>query len=192
MKLKKLAALCSRAGMYKLYNQVRASGEVEVQWLGDGEALYPLYGLPYVTEMELYRMLDVPDKKQDEIMFAQDDLPEWMDVRDVCAGEQRVVESGVVIRVNGAEMLPLRWEDKLIYISRRHLDPVSDAAELDLYVRMGRKGQQYVVVKDGLQLVGIIMPPNCVTTQFADTMAELANMTRRTLDWQISREEAPR
>lgn len=50
MKLKKVAALCKTAGVYNLCNQVDGDGTVGVQWLGDGEALYPMHGMPYLRE----------------------------------------------------------------------------------------------------------------------------------------------
>lgn len=64
MKLKKVAALCSSANAFCLFDRVDGDGVV-TQWLGDGCCAFPLHGLPVLSEPELYRMFDVSEKKQD-------------------------------------------------------------------------------------------------------------------------------
>lgn len=68
MKLKKVAALCSSANAFCLFDRVDGDGVV-TQWLGDGCCAFPLHGLPVLSEPELYRMFDVSEKKQDKIYF---------------------------------------------------------------------------------------------------------------------------
>lgn len=55
MKLKKVAALCSSANAFCLFDRVDGDGVV-TQWLGDGCCAFPLHGLPVlvppVTEEE--------------------------------------------------------------------------------------------------------------------------------------------
>lgn len=53
MKIKTLAALCKKAGVFYLYDRITDDGEVAEQWLGNGGAVYPLHGLPYMQENNL-------------------------------------------------------------------------------------------------------------------------------------------
>ena len=77
MKLKKVAALCSSANAFCLFDRVDGDGVV-TQWLGDGCCAFPLHGLPVLSEPELYRMFDVSEKKQDKIYFNHSALPEGL------------------------------------------------------------------------------------------------------------------
>lgn len=79
MKLKKVAALCSSANAFCLFDRVDGDGVV-TQWLGDGCCAFPLHGLPVLSEPELYRMFDVSEKKQDKIYFNHSALPEGLNV----------------------------------------------------------------------------------------------------------------
>lgn len=88
MKLKKVAALCSSANAFCLFDRVDGDGVV-TQWLGDGCCAFPLHGLPVLSEPELYRMFDVSEKKQDKIYFNHSALPEGLNVEDWCRSEVR-------------------------------------------------------------------------------------------------------
>ena len=79
MKLKKVAALCSSANAFCLFDRVDGDGVV-TQWLGDGCCAFSLHGLPVLSEPELYRMFDVSEKKQDKIYFNHSALPEGLNV----------------------------------------------------------------------------------------------------------------
>lgn len=49
MKLKKVAALCSSANAFCLFDRIDGDGVV-TQWLGDGCCAFPLHGLPVLSE----------------------------------------------------------------------------------------------------------------------------------------------
>ena len=49
MKLKKVASLCGKTKMFCLYDRAERD-DVVSQWLGDGYAIYPITGLPYMDE----------------------------------------------------------------------------------------------------------------------------------------------
>ena len=107
MKLKKVAALCNSVSIYRLYDQLDGNTGAVRQWLGDAGAIYPLDGLPLLSEQELYRMFDVPEKKQGKSYFGKEALPEGLDVNDWCAGEQLAEDMDVTITYNGTALLPL-------------------------------------------------------------------------------------
>lgn len=100
MKLKKVAALCSSANAFCLFDRVDGDGVV-TQWLGDGCCAFPLHGLPVLSEPELYRMFDVSEKKQDKIYFNHSALPEGLNVEDWCRSEVRAEDMDVTISSGG-------------------------------------------------------------------------------------------
>lgn len=184
MKLKKVAALCNSAAAYHLYDQVDSTGAVETQWLGDGCAAYPLHGLPYLQEQELYRMLDVPEKKQDKIYFDHSQLPSGLCVDDFCEGELLAEDMGVTISWGGKVLLPLSYPGGMLYIQSRYLGPLEDQADLlQLYVRRSPSGGRYVAAKTGMLLVGIIFPYGHLRESFVARLDEIAQQTR----WELER-----
>ena len=68
MKLKKVASLCSKTKIFCLYDREESDGEVS-QWLGDSSAIYPITGLPYMDEENIYSMFDISAKQQEKIIF---------------------------------------------------------------------------------------------------------------------------
>lgn len=180
MKLKKVAALCSSNRVFRLYDQVDAQG-VAVQWLGDGNAIYPLDGLPFLDEGGLYRMFDVSEKAQEKISFHHDTMPEGLNVDDYAAGEIAAEDMGVTISYGGTILLPLRTVAGILYIQSRYLAPLEDQADfLQLFVRRDRLGGRYIAAKVGMLLRGVIMPYNAVVCDsLADRLDEIARMTRR-------------
>lgn len=184
MKLKKVAALCNSAAAYHLYDQVDSTGAVDTQWLGDGCAAYPLHGLPYLSEQELYRMFDVPEKKQDKVYFDHETLPTALCVDDFCEGELLAEDMGVTISWGGAVLLPLRYPGGMLYIQSRYLGPLEDQADLlQLYVRRSPSGGRYVAAKTGMLLVGIIFPYGHLRESFVERLDEIAQQTR----WELER-----
>lgn len=184
MKLKKVAALCNSATAYHLYDQVDSTGAVDTQWLGDGCAAYPLHGLPYLSEQELYRMFDVPEKKQDKVYFDHETLPTALCVDDFCEGELLAEDMGVTISWGGAVLLPLRYPGGMLYIQSRYLGPLEDQADLlQLYVRRSPSGGRYVAAKTGMLLVGIIFPYGHLRESFVERLDEIAQQTR----WELER-----
>ena len=49
MKLKKVDAICGATGQYLLLDLKNRNDEITIQWLGDGNAFYPLEGLPVLS-----------------------------------------------------------------------------------------------------------------------------------------------
>ena len=130
MKLKKVAALCSSANAFCLFDRIDGDGVV-TQWLGDGCCAFPLHGLPVLSEPELYRMFDVSEKKQDKIYFNHSALPEGLNVEDWCRSEVRAEDMDVTISSGGKVLMPLRFPGGLLFIQSKYLGPLEDQAAAD-------------------------------------------------------------
>ena len=77
MKIKKIAALCSREGVFHLASKTDREGVV-TQWLGDGGAFYPLLGAPVLDEAGLCTMFDITGKKRDSTIVRKNIWNPWM------------------------------------------------------------------------------------------------------------------
>ena len=113
MKLKKVAALCNRQGVFRLCDEVSEDGEVVRQWLGDGAAIYPLDGLPLLEEENLLAMFDIPEKKRKKCYIRRSEAPGNLCLDDYDPEEQdylrlfeRRTESGqrYIVAKNGMEI----------------------------------------------------------------------------------------
>lgn len=183
MKLKKVAALCKAAGTYHLCNQVDGDGTVGVQWLGDGEALYPMHGMPYLRECELYRTFDVTEKEQDKIDFWHAEFPRELCAEDNCREEWPAEDMGIAVTDGGCTLLPMRYRGGILYIKAKHLGPLeSERDNLRYFVRRTENGEAYVVVKTDLMLSAIIMPPKMARESFVEKLEELVWAARRELE----------
>lgn len=173
MKIKKIAALCSRAGTFRLYNKMDREGVI-TQWLGTGNALYPLNGLPLLDEESLCAMFDIPEKKREKLVILCEDMPEIIDVADKDPKETLLEEKEMTIGYNGMQIIPLRTKDGIIFIGEQFLEPLADEIDLlNLYERKTPKGVSYVAVKAGMMLRGIIAPYDVVTDKKFITQLEL-------------------
>ena len=58
MKIKKLARLCSARKRIQLFD-----GD-QVQYIGDGSTIYPVWGMPELDEESLMVVFDIPEKNR--------------------------------------------------------------------------------------------------------------------------------
>ena len=99
MKLKKVASLCSKTKIFCLYDREESGGEVS-QWLGDSSAIYPITGLPYMDEENIYSMFDISAKQQEKIIFRHQHAPEGINISDTAvysdikSGQRRYRRTG--------------------------------------------------------------------------------------------------
>lgn len=182
MKLKKVASLCTGAKVFRLYDRTDADGVVE-QWLGDASAAYPMRGLPYLDQGNLYRVFDVPEKTQDKCFFNHGPLQEGINVDDFAAGERLAEDTGMTISYGGTVLLPLRYDGGILYIQTKYLAPLDDQLNyLQLYVRRTESGVRYIAAKVGMLLVAVIFPYDAIREGFVNKLDEIAGLTPRELE----------
>lgn len=182
MKLKKVASLCTESKIFRMYDRTDADGVVE-QWLGDASTAYPMRGLPYLDEENLYRIFDVPEKTREKMFFNHGPMPEGINVDDFANGERLAEDSGMTISFGGTVLLPLRYSGGILYIQTKYLAPLDDQLNyLQLYVRRTESGGRYIAAKAGMLLVAVIFPYDAIREGFVDRLDEIAGLTRRELE----------
>ena len=165
MKLKKLARLCSARKRIQLFD-----GET-VQYIGDGSAVYPVWGMPELDKESLMVVFDIPEKKQKDFFISREPAPESINLKDVDETEQLVERLG--FEIDG--MVLLRTGKGLAMIDGKYLGPVEDEENLELYERTGKDGAQYIAAKAGFDLLALISEVQ-VTAGFVDKLAELLEL----------------
>lgn len=181
MKLKKVAAICGKTGIFQLIDQVEENGEIVCQWLGDAAAFYPISGLPYMGMDNICAMFDVPEKKREKLLFRHGNATDSINWEDTDAGERQLDEPKLCVRHGGREMLLLRTSEGVTFIQEKYLEPLDNLDYLRLYERKIKGGGLYIVAKIGMVIQAVIMPMDVLTDSFVDNLDELTRMCRAAL-----------
>lgn len=175
MKLKKVASLCSKTKIFCLYDREESGGEVS-QWLGDSSAIYPITGLPYMDEENIYSMFDISAKQQEKIIFRHQHAPEGINISDTDPTEHRIDEESLSLVYDGGVLKPLQTRNGISFIQNKYLSPLEDVIDMvQLYERETPQGMTYIVAKTGLFVAAVIMPYNVINEKFVYTSAAAAS-----------------
>lgn len=158
MKINKIAGICKRAGMIRLYDEHTG----DMQWCGTDAAIYPLYSLPVLDSDTVGPVMNFSDKELKNIVVEHVRIPLRYDVNDTAEGEKYLGEP--VFRfligstVYNAYHRPITGG--VLFINADYLKPLlggEDAPEL--YLRNGDSFTgEYIAAKQGLMLAAIIEP----------------------------------
>lgn len=180
MKLKKVTALCHKSKHFCLYDKIDSTGAI-TQWLGDGCAIYPLYGLPILNEETICAVFDISEKQRDSISIKQATMPEDINTDDTDAEERAAKEDEISIFYNSSELQPLRTSRGITFIQRKYLDPLDDVMGMvQLFERTTASGQPYIVAKAGLLIAAVIMPYS-IKERLITQLEEIVQECRRVL-----------
>lgn len=175
MKLKQIESILKRNKNVIMYD---AGG---VQWLSDGAALYPVFGMPKLSEENLLTMWDVPEDKRSKWHFHVASSI-GQDIRDTVEGEYIAKRDMSPVCFKGEIVEPLEMEEGVIFISQRYLRPFDDIENgYELYIRHSSGGVPYVVVKEGYVLVGAVMPMMVIDKAFVDELERLLELSKMAL-----------
>lgn len=171
MKLSAIISICKQAKHIKIYSD--AGG---VQWISDGYAIYPLYGLPLLDEDNLFTLFDIPaDKRSKFHLESVGSLPASYCFSDVCRGERPLEARSVSVCWRGTILRPFVVRGGIVYIDNKYLKPFSDSKNgVTLFERADTLGKTYLAVKDGLLLAGLIAPYVVCDGAFAAELCELS------------------
>ena len=159
MKVKKIGALCKARGTCYLFDELTEGGEIVRQWISNGAAMWPVSGLPMLSEANLSTLFDFAESAVEKMKIAEKELPGWLcgvahDLRD---GEAQMQESNIRIRVDGEELMALTAGASVYWLKADYLKPCW-TKETALFLRKDEDGEAVIAVCDGLFLAGIVMP----------------------------------
>ncbi len=172
MKIKKLSTILKKRKRAIIFERQSSNGIV-FQYISDGSALYPIYGLPRLRKESLLTILDIPQEKWSDWHVSVKDGPEGMNLTDVDETESQAFPTFYSLQVGEKTMMPLETEyNGVLFLDRKYLNPISDAAGFSYFKRQDKAGNDYIAVKEGLLILAVIMPVRMVTPDFCERTRE--------------------
>ena len=172
MKINKIAGICKRAGMIRLYDEHTG----DMQWCGTDAAIYPLYSLPVLDSDNVGPVMNFSDKELKNIVVEHVRIPLRYDVNNTAEGEKYIGEP--VFRfligstVYNAYHRPVTGG--VLFINADYLKPLLGGEDdPELYLRgIDSLTDEYIAVKQGLMLAAIIEPEiNLLSASLANSVA---------------------
>lgn len=174
MKLRKVAKLCTDSGSVQLIDLKHGQ-----QWVGNDQAIYFAYGLPYMEEGHVPRVFDFSIKQKDNTVvewITADDSP--YDFSDNTTKETPLERSEMSILWNGLEYIPFLSANQLMYVDNLLLEALSSVVQDQrYYLRHTESGSPYLAVKNGLFLEAVMIPGR-LTEKMTNEIGLLAGFTR--------------
>lgn len=183
MKIKKIGALCTKRKYMCIYEHTDSVGNV-VQWLGDGMAFYPMYGLPRLDKSQLFTMFDVAEKDENNYLYRCEPVPEGITFADYDANEGETQPFLLGLHYGGIALQPYITHEGVTIIQQKYLAPLADEQEnLEIYQRITAKGTTYLVAKAGMCIRGLFWPETALSTSVVANIELLADGCYRTLTY---------
>lgn len=184
MKINKIAGICKRANLIKLYDEPDGS---DVQWCGTEAVIYPLYSLPVLDGDTVGPVMNFSDKELKNIVVEHMRIPLRYDVNDTAEGEKYIGEP--VFRfligstVYNAYHRPITGG--VLFINADYLKPLLGGEDdPELYLRNGDSFTgEYIAVKQGLMLAAIIEPElGILSASLVENVSAFANAVHSEID----------
>ena len=166
MKIKKIINLCKENGQLRIFEGEGA------QWISDGRAVYPLFGLPYFDEQNICAAYDISAKQAEKMHITFDlELPASYDFSNETAAEI-LCERGAPIF---GGLIPITTSHGIEFIQSKFLTPFEGHDDNMLYIfeRTTAAGATYFVIKDGLMLSGLVLPYDCINEGFVNDLKNI-------------------
>lgn len=183
MKIKKIEKLCKDAGYIFLYDELGScneeNGELEEpsrQWMGDGYAVYPLDGMPYLAEREVCAIFDIDEKKRDKIVINHfENLPEYVSLADQMETDEPLEEIRFQMSLGDDELALFRDEGgRLVVIKAEYKKPIDNWKECQCFKRVSADGKPFVAVMSGCIMRGLIGTYS-INEQLVETLGVVYN-----------------
>lgn len=158
MKIKKIAQICAGQKTIYVHNQ-SCKGDLVRQWVGDGVAMYPLDGLPYMDDEALLALFDVPPDKRDNWTVRDRNLGSVVSLDDIDPDEVDVLPYDLTVNNGRTTLMPFDGGARgTLWIQQRYLAPTDDIDIVRYCARPTTGGGLVIAVKSGLVLMSIVMP----------------------------------
>lgn len=175
MIIKKVIDICKKIKNITLYE---GNG---VQWVSDGRAIYPLYGMPRFDQEKLAKTFDISEEKISKMTFLHEEkLPGTFNFDD-CDDDEIVCERAWMDFCDGT--ITYTTSDGIAFLREVHLAPLADIPPdmMTVYERINRAGTRYYAVKSGFILQAIILPCYAVDERLAEKTERIAKLCRSEL-----------
>ena len=169
MIIKNLAAMCrKKKRIYLIEDEMH-----DVQWAGDGGAMYPLFGIPHLNEEQILVLFDVPeDKRKGVSVLLESGMPGGLDTED-SAADQEARPYPLSFGTAWGVYYPVQTSTGIAFYDAEYFKPIADKPRAKLYERYTRSGRLYFVAKDGMLVEAVIMPAALKEEELAATLGTI-------------------
>ena len=183
MKINKIAGICKRAGMIRLYDEHTG----DMQWCGTDAAIYPLYSLPVLDSDTVGPVMNFSDKELKNIVVEHVRIPLRYDVNDTAKGEKYIGEPifRFVIGSNVYNAYQRPGTLGVLFINADYLKPLLGGEDdPELYLRSDNSFTgEYIAVKQVLMLAAIIEPElDILSASLVKNVTAFANAVHSEID----------
>lgn len=179
MKIKNIEAICKKKKYIHLLSRPSWYGGAASQYIGDGNSLYPVSGLPELDKDSILAVFDIPEAEREKYNVTTAESMPGVNIEDNDDGERLTDRSGLYISYNGRELKPLLTADSITFIDTMYLKPLLDKlSSIEFYERRTTDGKPYIAAKAGLILQAVIMPYDVINAPFADGLAKISALCR--------------
>ena len=194
MKISKYVKLAKRCGHCIVIN-TETSGTL----LGIDTAFYRNEELPEMHGSDQIRaVLDIEPKQAKKIVFMEraaegiDDVYGW----DLSDGFDKTLQAQILqvpVSFKGSYLKALEAEDgELLFYDEDLLSPMNDRIKasdyINLAVRQTEKGQRYIVLMDGFEVLAAILPMQVATEEYLKALYAFANKVKQQNERQRERD----
>ncbi len=181
MKIKKLAALCKKRKRAIIYERRIKDTDIIQQYISDGCAIYPIFGLPQLDAESLLTIFDVDQDEWEKWHVSMMGTPPDVLSQDVWEGEQPVGRYFQPMVINGDLIKTVQIRGETVFFDDAYLDPIRDGENLMYYGR-DYGGDWTIIVKSGLLLQAAIFPVRVTTDTWMEMMETMLAGCRRIPD----------
>lgn len=165
MKFNKILKLCKDVQRVILINDENNN----MQYLSDGYAMYPMFGLPKMTMDNIQNLMGLSDRQRNNWAFTEKNEIEEIYIADTDLNEEIINSLPIILNTNGNHLYTYTSSVGLILINKKYIDALSCAGDVELYLRINKNNKPLIICKSGLLNYGAIMPiipDNYMRTQF--------------------------
>ena len=174
MILKNLAAKCRKRKHITIFEDKAR----DIQWAGDGKAIYPLFGIPWMTEEQALSMFDIPEKDRIKVMASNyGEVSDFFEVQDGAA-DNEAVAINLPMYFGGKLIYPVTTSQGIDFYDADAFSPIKDSDSPKLYERYTNKGTLYFVAKSGMMVEAVIMPESIDSKTLLERMTQITEMLR--------------
>lgn len=179
MKFNKIARLCKETGCVQLYTD-----EHNNQYLSNGIALYPIYGLPLLDIENVKNLMGLNDTQRETWSFKVNNEINTIYTDDTYNGEELLQPLPISLNWKGNILGCYASSTGIFMVNRKHIETLSCNGEIELFLRINIVDSlpcYIIVAKSGLINYGAITPFP-VQQDMSDCINELATMIKISTD----------
>lgn len=158
----KIYSIFKKRNQIYLYNTYRTDGYDETlpstQWISDGLAMYPLYGLPQFNEDTIKNLLGIPDNKQDGAFVTICDMP-YPDILE-SFNEYDTDLKLLQFSINEMSLLmpnEKNAEPECFFVRGKYIKPVCSSDEITFTYRR-KYNCDWILVHEGMIIHAVLIP----------------------------------